>query len=195
MNDEIKFMDNKIVKFFEKNKINSGFTLLEVALTLIVLGVILAPAIMLYHQHKIAEDWEKTEYNIDTVQTKIGGFRSIYGRYPCPAPLTAQPGEIEYGHEDCTIHALGSCVDGTCTSKNAISGKTILEGTLPFKILDLDESQAYDKYGNRLIYAVTADLTTSSTYTIGGGGISVDSYNDSGSVSAVNPPGSAHFVW
>lgn len=174
-------------------KNNHGFSLLEMAAVLVVAGLIITPAISLYHQHQVEEDWEQTEENIEEVALAIGGFRSVYGRYPCPASSQAVPGDAEYGHEaDCTATpAGGACIDGICAADSNVSGRKVLIGSIPFKILNLPEIQAYDKYQSRLTYAVTENLTNPNTFDITGGGISIE---DEFGNSIVTPADTAHFI-
>ncbi len=179
------------------NSSQSGFSLIEMALVLLLLGLVLAPAIHMYHQYRVDKDWNETEDNIDNVIVSIGGFRNVFGRYPCPASATALPGSIEYGHElaDCstTAPAAGTCNNGICTSTDPTSGEDIIIGALPFKTLNMQESESYDSSLSRLTYGVTSTLTTNTTFNINGGGISVVDKNDA-TLSLVAPPSSAHFI-
>lgn len=168
-----------------------GFSLLELAIVMVMIGLVIAPAISIYHTQRIKADWEGTENHVDTSVDEIGGFRSVYGHYPCPASLTAVPGDLNYGHEDCTVHPFGTCVGGTCTFASNIVGQQVLTGAIPFKTLNLQESEVYDKYLNRLGYAVTLALTDSTTFDLTGGGISIV---DKTPVSIIDPPHRGHFV-
>lgn len=174
-------------------KDEQGFSLIELALVLVMAGLVITPAISIYHQQSIENDWDRTETSVDTSTDELGRFRSIHGRYPCPASRTSAPGDLTYGHEDCTVHAAGTCVDGTCTFTSNIPGQLVLSGSLPFKTLNLQETNSYDSYLNRLDYAVTLDLTSNTTFALDGGGINI---TDKSVVplSIINPPDRAHFV-
>ncbi len=190
-----KPMKNRTTKF--RSSLEAGFTLVEIAMVLVIVGLIMAPAIHMYHQYRVDKDWDTTEENIDIVDVEIGGFRSVFGRYPCPGSLTAVPGDATYGHElaDCrtTAPAPGNCVNGICTYTNLVSGENVIVGAVPFKTLNLQETESYNSSLSRFTYAVTADLTSNTTFTNGGGGISVVDKNDS-SKSLVTPDSRAHFV-
>lgn len=186
-----------ILKFIKRPTNNSGFTVLELAIVLVLVGIVIAPAIHLYQQHRIQQDWEETEQNIDSALNEIGGFRAVFGRYPCPAEPTAVPGDTTYGHElaDCLTNAPapGSCANGLCTYTNALSGENVVVGSIPFKTLNLQETEAYDRFLSRLTYAVTLDLTDSASFDLNGGGISIVDNNDP-TIPLVSPQGSAHFI-
>ncbi len=189
----LTIINNKISKISDKQ---SGFTLVEIALVLLIIGLILTPAIQMYHQYRIDKDWDETEENIDDIKISLGGFRNVYGRYPCPSPIDAVPGDVDYGHElaDCrtTAPAPGTCSNGICTY-TSLSGEDVAVGAIPFKILNLTEKQAYDSSLSKITYAVTLDLTTNTSFDMNGGGISIVDKNNPAE-SLISPADSAHFV-
>ncbi len=170
----------------------SGFTLIELAIAILLIGLVVAPAVTLYHQYKVEKDWDTTEESLDNVLLSVGGYRSVYGRYPCPAPSTDVPGDVGYGHEDCaTTPVIGTCANGICRYASNIAGKEVLVGTLPFKTLNLQESESFDRYLNRFTYAVTRDLTDNTTFDLAGGGIGIVDLNGD---SILQPDDTAHFT-
>lgn len=177
----------------KKNKMEQGFSLLELAIVMVLIGLVVAPAISMYHNNRIKTDWQGTEDNIETNVDELGRFRSVFGRYPCPASRTAVPGDLNYGHEDCTVHPFGTCVGGTCTFTSNIVGQQVLTGTIPFKTLNLQESESYDRYLNRLSYAVTLELTDGTTFDLQGGGIGIIDKSPT-PTSIIDPPDRAHFI-
>ncbi|MFP4097402.1 MAG: type II secretion system protein [Alphaproteobacteria bacterium] len=184
--------------FQKRYKKQGGFTLLELSLVLFVLGIIAVPLIAMYHQHRVEKDIEDTESGLDDVVYALGNYRSLYGRYPCPAPATAQPGDALYGFEyndDCigAAPAAGSCADGVCHYTNPSTGEGVLVGSVPFKPLNLWENQSYDTSLNRYTYAVTLPQTSNNSFTVNGGGIGIVDQSDP-SVSLVSPADSADFV-
>lgn len=181
------------ITMIKQLKDERGFSLIELALVLVMAGLVITPAISIYHQQRIESDWDKTEAHVDTSTDELGRFRSIHGRYPCPAPSSAAPGDLTYGHEDCTAHAAGTCAGGTCTSTSNIPGQLILSGSMPFKTLNLQEADSYDSYLNRLDYSVTLDLTSNTTFSLSGGGISITDKSVAPQ-SIIDPPDRAHFV-
>ena len=156
------------------------------------------PAVAMYQVQMTQERIEQTEESINTATVSIGGFRSIFGRYPCPAPLTAAPGDAGYGLEardagtgNC-IYTASACVNGICAaSSNHASGGDGLIGSLPFKTLNLQEFESYDTYKRRIMYAVSNDLTNLATFDMGQGRISIE---DKDGDSYVRPEHGAHFV-
>lgn len=168
---------------------SGGYTLIELAITIVVAGLLIAPAFTLYGLYIKNQRIQQTDNAMLQAQNALGGFRSIYGRYPCPAPVDAVPGDANYGYEDCSASPPGVV---TTTSLNAaLTDPDILIGSLPFRQLNMQEQDSYDGYGNRLSYAVTKSLTVDTTFNMLNGGISILDFNDD---SAIEPPDSAHFV-
>ncbi len=186
-------MCNPIKK--RNNSSQAGFTLIEIAIGLILMGLVLIPSITLYMDFKKNKDWIKTEEHIRAVESKVGGFNSNYGRYPCPASMTAIRGAANYGFElaNCltSAPAAGTCAGGICAYNNG--GSVVLVGAVPFKNLNLLEEQAYDAYNMKFSYAVTLDLTDTSTFTVNGGAIGIVSADDT-TRSALGIPDSAHYI-
>lgn len=186
-------MCNPIKK--RNNSSQAGFTLIEIAIGLILMGLVLIPSITLYMDFKKNKDWIKTEEHIRAVESKVGGFNSNYGRYPCPASMTAVRGAANYGFElaNCLTNApaTGTCAGGICAYNNG--GSVVLVGAVPFKNLNLLEEQAYDAYNMKFSYAVTLDLTDTSTFTVNGGAIGIVSADDT-TRSALGIPDSAHYI-
>jgi prepilin-type N-terminal cleavage/methylation domain-containing protein len=193
-----------------------GFTLIEMAMVVMILGLIIAaftPAYKLYLDHKAEE---LTQANIENITAAIGAFREINGRYPCPASLTAQRGDAAYGREDCrqynTAVPLGTCASGFCRERSlptrtfdymdpfAIGHPMIVNGVpnvrvgaVPFRELNLTEKNAYDGYDSRIEYAVTENLMNDVTFRPDGGGIEIKD-NSAANRTLLDPPASAHFL-
>lgn len=192
----------RAIKKIQRCKEN-GFSVLEIAISLVMVGLVIAAIIPVYQQQRVKKNEEILKQNLADAQAAIGGFRSVYGRYPRPMQTTAVPGDLEYGHEvDRAISdaiPLGSCANGICRFASAVPGKVVLVGTMPFKKLELQETQVFDRHLNRFTYAVTEDLTVSATFDLNGGGISiVDSVEPkippSPPTPLVDPSDSAHFI-
>jgi prepilin-type N-terminal cleavage/methylation domain-containing protein len=100
-----------------------GFTLVEMAIVIVILGMIISGGFQLYLQWLRHERAVKTSTNVNTAVAAITTYRDLYGHYPCPAPLTASRDAIllpstpqaSYGvSTDCTAvtgdYALGGGV-------------------------------------------------------------------------------------
>lgn len=178
-------------------KSERGFSLVELAVVLMVLGVLLVPALhgyQLYLQEKRAEE---TDRALLQARNAIGDFRSIYGRYPCPSRATAVEGDADYGRESRTganCDAVAGGVWSTVSNRPAdatFTDQDIFIGTLPFRQMNLPHEFVHDGYNNKLTYAVTEMLTRDNEYSNAAGGITIVGLDD---LPLLTAPDSGHFV-
>lgn len=170
----------------EKNSKSLGYTLVEMAIALMIVGAFLAAAIQIYAQYKNAQVTEKTQTSISRASTAIFEFKNANGRFPCPSPIKESRNSPNYGHEtDCADPNIGTaavvnpgeCLNGTIgpnnydgicveASNRTISGVNprVRMGAIPFRELQIDEDDTIDGYGSRLIYVVTEDMAVASTF-------------------------------
>ncbi|MCB1651813.1 MAG: prepilin-type N-terminal cleavage/methylation domain-containing protein [Alphaproteobacteria bacterium] len=193
-----------------KIKANKGFTLVEMAMVMIVVGLVLAGAAQLYAQKLEHMRVDNGRTDVASATQALNGFLQQNGRYPCPASLTAGVTDAGYGREmpGCNTIATSPSigiegvvavagvrnVDYTNQVTNAAFGPAVPEvyiGALPFKELNMDESAAIDGYGNKILYAVTENLAIKETYEPEDGAIEI---NDETGNSSLQRPGSAHFI-
>lgn len=186
----------------------SGFTLIEMAVVLLVTGLIIASTASYYGLYLKREAEKTTGVHMKAVTDQISAFRNINGRYPAPASLTLPRGNPDYGREDATVcrnvaKAPGTCENGICiksTSRDldpAIPGNETVRvcvGTIPFRQLNLGEEYAFDAYNSRLLYAVTENMTNDTLFKADIGGIEILKAQGTDSALADADRGSAHFV-
>lgn len=186
---------------------NKGFTLVEMAIVVIIFGLGLASfghILTLYWENKAIE---ATKTHVSDVTEHIGSFRELYGRYPCPAALDLPRTDPNYGRENCALSAIapGNCAGGICVEEstrtfaytdpytnNPVNQKPrVAVGFVPFRNLNLTEEEAYDGYQKRLVYAVTEHLAFDDTFTPDGGGIEILNDQDT---TALESAATAHFI-
>ena len=183
-----------------------GYTLIDLAMALTIFGLLLAgvaTGAKVYMKDKhIAQTREYTR----VVAKAIENYVLENGRFPCPGKVNASMDSADYGKEtDCSgeyvvatktvpIPMAAGSFDATLglwaeesdekivDASNNEHTQYVVRGMVPFATLNLPEFYAYDAYGNRLMYAVTAAQTNSQGYiNSGGGGITVmDSSRDGG---------------
>lgn len=136
----------------------SGFSLLELSVALIIIGVVMVP---LFHQIRLdtlEQRNNETKLNISImVPQALANFTSREDRRPCPANPTLTEADSGFGLED-RDPATGLCGASTATGTAAIRG-----GAIPFKTLNIDPTQALDGWNNKITYVVTT------THTVAGG--------------------------
>lgn len=160
-----------------------GFTLLELAIVLIIFGFAIAGLLSIYSLHTKQIRIEKVERTIKYARNALENFRISNSQYPCPARANLGPADPGYGVADCSITAVSGVIHGVIP--NDING---FSGTKDFL-----QTGFIDPWGTRLNYAVTEALSKAST----------DPFNPKGGIISVvdehdNPTGgvsdNAHFV-
>lgn len=127
----------------------AGFTLIEIAVVIVVLAFILAMIAGIATAMVGQQRREATRQRLAGVETALALFVSQYKRLPCPADgringTTAGAGmELRNG-------------SGQCTVAGAVNTQT--HGVLPWIALGLAEPDVTDGWGNRLTYRVAPEL-------------------------------------
>lgn len=172
-----------------------GYNLLMSAIALMVAGVIAVSMVQAYQVYNKHQKTTDNQARVANVVNKIQSFKELYGRFPCPSSLTATRNSPAYGREDCTtVIPTGTCAGGLCvTDGRTISGtpEPIRTGTVPFRLLQMDEKESYDAYGSRLVFSMTQNLGSPATFNDMNGGIGLA---DETGQSLTTPVGGADFV-
>ncbi len=173
----------------------AGYNLLMTSIALMVIGIIGVGFLQIYSLYKENNNITTNQERVTNSITVIQGYKNISGRFPCPSSINATRNTAAYGKEDCaTVIPAGTCAGGICVvNGRSITGtpQPVRIGAIPFRLLQMDEKQTYDAYGNRLLYAVTQNQTNVTTYNelIG----AIDVADESGQ-SIVEPQGSVSFA-
>lgn len=128
--------------FINKDKKESGFTLIEIAVVLVLVGLLLGSFIGSLNQRIESTQREKTKNQLNDIRTALLGFVSARGRLPCPTSTTGGGFEEPFG---------GSDVATPCT---------IIHGFVPGKTLGIDgaynlDNLLLDVWGNPYRYSVS----------------------------------------
>lgn len=197
-----------VANTIKKVNSQSGYTLLETAVVLLIIGILFAAGSMAYQLYRVEQQNQKTELARIRITLAIDSYRDRFGRYPCPASYTAQRDEPAYGAEtNCadTSVAPGNCANGICieNSPRVVTREDmttftprVRRGAIPFRVLNLTEGEFYDAFGGRFSYAVTENLTDEDTFDVAEGGIGVVDGQPPDGVSLVSPEGSGlYFIF
>ncbi len=122
-----------------KKKKQQGFSLLEVAIVLTILGIVGGLCLPLLRTQKNYSVFKQTQTNQDYILHAIAAYVGRHGRFSCPAEL------VKEGRNEGVAQV-------SCRGKKA-------KGYIPFKTLGISET--YTKDGNKqpMIYAVESQLT------------------------------------
>lgn len=138
---------------------NKGFSLVEVSIALIIIGLILGPLIMLYQARVISLKYSDAQAKATKIETALNEFVQGNGRLPIPASFLLREGDAAYGSEgelappSCSASAWAAPGgSGMCLSPNG----RVLVGAVPFQALGLDEGDTIDAWSQKFVYAVSA---------------------------------------
>ncbi len=135
---------------------SSGFTLAEMAVALVIVGLLLAGALIPISTQMELKNIGDTQRTLDQIRESIVGFVLINGRLPCPADGTLTSASPTAGKEQLLTNLMAP----TDPLTNRCSA---VKGVVPWSTLAVPET---DAWGRRLTYEVSpvfADPTTVGT--------------------------------
>lgn len=135
----------------------SGFSLLELSIVLVIFAVLLVTSIAVALQSSIKAKYNATTENLDNIERALTIFLAVNGRLPCPASPVQQMNNNTFGAE----RIITSSQPATCAT-DATSGITSITsnneiqyyGVVPVRSLGLTDNAMFDGWGNRIGYAV-----------------------------------------
>lgn len=119
----------------------SGFTLVEMAIVLVIVGLLLGGLLMPLSAQVESQRTKETQKALDEIKEALIGFAIANGRLPCPAPATTATGAAGAGLEPTPVVA-GGCANAA--------------GVLPWATLGVNET---DAWGNRYTYRIATEFT------------------------------------
>lgn len=169
----------------------AGFTLIEVAMVVLIGGLMMAAAATALTNYLKQSRIATTQSRMQDIDTALVQYLSTNGVLPCAASLTDAPDSATFGRQiandpaypgntDCYTAAGGAAG----TFKNA-AGRTvavppfaapdgkIVIGAVPVRTLNLPDQDIADAWGSRFLYAVSSSLTVVNGYDPNLGVISV----------------------
>lgn len=114
----------------------NGFTLVEMAIVLVIVGLLITGLIMPLAAQYDLKNYNETRARVATIKEAIVGFAIVNGRLPCPADGTIASGTAGAGLEVCTA--------------------TSVAGVVPWATMGLPETDAWNR---RITYHVTQSFT------------------------------------
>ena len=172
------------------NARQSGFTLIELAIVMTVSALLLVGAARAANVVQQSRQESVTKETQTDIVEALQAFLDKNGRLPCPAPLTALPDSDTFGYE----------VTDRCNQNAGFAGTfrddgprgRVRIGAVPTRSLNIADEKAFDGWGRRMTYAVSAALADATiSYDGGNGGIGLV---DGGGNPIVTPPDSGVMV-
>lgn len=129
-------------------KDTDGFTLVEMAIVLAIIGIIAGLSLPLMTHYKDQERKQITLKHQEIVLTVLGIYAARHHQLPCPS--------------DQLLGNNSGMARLSCNDKT----QTKAFGFIPFRTLGIPESKTKDAYGHPMYYAVNPSLTDKDSYCI-----------------------------
>jgi prepilin-type N-terminal cleavage/methylation domain-containing protein len=143
-------------------KIKRGFTLIELAIALAIIGLLLGGLSVPLSKRLAEQQYAETQASIDKAMEALVGFAMLNQRLPCPDISTTATDNRD-GLEN-TADAAGTCITGADTGAGGFDYTLSSDaagaswGDLPWKTLGLSPPSNADAWNNRLRYAVVSNF-------------------------------------
>jgi prepilin-type N-terminal cleavage/methylation domain-containing protein len=142
------------------NGICAGFTMLELSVVLIIIGLVTAVGITSGIGVIEGSKRAQTIAKLNTIENALKIYRDRNNRLPCPSNAVLVKTDLNYGVEATT--------PGTCLGANFGSAGNVVEGSIPTKTLNIADDFMYDGWGRKFAYAVDSNATDTDAFsTIG----------------------------
>lgn len=184
-----------------QNAGSKGFSLIEVTIGILILGILMVPAISIYEKYRRDHIRAATTEYPGSIVLALQKYATLYGRYPRPARPDLASTDPNFGRE---APIPGGPGFPNCNPNSSVVCKTnppstrTLIGTVPFAEIGLPRQMAFDGYGRRFTYAVKEGLTVANAFpnpvneNLSGTGIRIT--NISGGNAPNTSGANAHFV-
>ncbi len=144
-----------------KQFMQNGFTLIEMAMVLMIVGLLLGGMLVPLSAQMDQRNVSDTQKALSDIKEALIGYAIANGRFPCPASSTSNGVE--------SFVAGGNSSNGNCSSTPAYNG--FYNGYVPAATLGVTSTVdnlgntgfAVDSWGNRIYYAVTSSNSNAFT--------------------------------
>ncbi len=127
-----------------------GYSLIELAVVLAVLGLIAGMGLSLLGSHNTKKQLADMSDQMLQIRLAIKHHLVKYGYLPCPAARDAAEDTANFGRsENCGVAAVNPGV---------FDAGTVRVGSVPVRTLNLPDRMMYDAWSMRLTYAVVENL-------------------------------------
>lgn len=140
--------------------IQSGFTLVELSIVIIIIGLLTAGGLAVGASMVERAAYIDTQKLLKQLQRSVKDFYVVNGRLPCVASFEEVPGATNFGRE------ISDCSTNPATPSGTFreGAPAVRIGMIPTRTLGLPDSAAQDKYGSRIVYAVAEELTDANLF-------------------------------
>jgi prepilin-type N-terminal cleavage/methylation domain-containing protein len=144
------------IKNKHTNRLETGFTLIELAVVLVIIAILLSGGIEFRAGYIRNKNIALTNQRIENIAAHLNYFIGKYKRLPCPT-LAGGGANYVYPNYDTANNAYGYERVGTFCENPGNSVQAM--GEVPWLSLGIPESMVKDGWGNKFMYRVDPSLT------------------------------------
>ncbi len=145
----------------EPRRPRRGFTLVEMAVVLAIVGVLISSMMLTLSAQVDQRNFNDTQARLEAARDAILAYAIANGRLPCPATSASAGAEVRLGTGVCGA-TTGTNFDYYGGVSGGVTGGLLPAVTLGYQPVD-SAGFAVDAYGNRIRYAVSRVTTPSYT--------------------------------
>lgn len=97
----------KILINSKRFKLNKGFSLLELAIVLVIVSLLISAFLAPLSAQRDLRDYSDAKAHLEQIRDALYGYAVINGQLPCPTTM-AVPANINYGHGDATCPLIAA---------------------------------------------------------------------------------------
>lgn len=183
----------KPVSGLPERRAEAGFTLIELSVVIAISSIVLISILQVYMVYTAHYERIRARDIVVSANEALGTFFTEHGRYPCPADPTLPLTDVNAGVESCTLASINGArqTEATAGLTPRPALDPLMTGALPFRTLEVAQSDAVDPWGGKLMYTVSKAQTVQATFHDNFGAIRVETETG---VSLTEEPGSVHYV-
>lgn len=148
------------------NRKSHGFTLIELAMVLMIVGLLLGGLLVPLNAQMEQRGISETDKNLAEIREALIGFAIINGRLPCPAQATLATGAAGAGEETLASNTCACASSGSTVAQAGSTActETSVTGVLPWVTLGLNETDAWDRRYTYRVATHFADQIAAGTF-------------------------------
>ncbi len=175
----------------------SGFSIIELAIILTIFSFFVVNILVTEDTSKQYLKYDSTHKKLEVIQSALSKYVNKFGHYPCPADgglIISDPNigvaadsttsalDISLGRPGCnrnnaSVKFYATVADPAIAANNADIPRSytdVIVGAVPVRDLELPLDYFVDSFGNRIMYAVREELTSTATFGMATNGTDTD---------------------